>query len=595
MPKLLLLLILPAILDCSSAAAQSRAAPNAPPSGARLTFRETSRSATSDGEFAHYAFQADGFPQEKSYSLTGKWMNGKTRSFQALRIDGSGRVFSPDGVEVDLTLGKMFPGEFIEFTLAADDGTAKASVEITPFPMEAAGDGGCRLMVKPMSVRGDILQISGSGFRPDQEIKVVATLDRMSHDERWKAKADGTVQTVVFPGGAGRNGGEGIVTASDGACSVTVRYDWGVAVAQATPSQRWEAVYGDAATLYGQRKYSDALSAAREAARVAEAYFGPQHLNVAKSLSMLGAVYVSQSKFTEAEPLFKRSLAMAEKAVGPNDPAVGQTLAFLAGFYRHQKRYAEAAPLYKRSLAILEKTAKPDDPGLAGLVAEYADVLRKTGQSAEAEKMAARARSFHAQAERATGDMSTEAEAAYRKGDHEAFLELLRELQMRDRTFTERYRKAAMAGSPAAQGILGVMYEEGIGVSKDPAESIAWFRKAADQGDSTAQKYLGDMYRGGVGVPADPGEAMKWYRRSAEQGDGTAQGMLGLIYERGLGVKRDLVQAYMWYTLASAYFESPIRDQMIDVVRGRVSALMSKAEIEEAEQLVREWKPTRSR
>jgi hypothetical protein len=34
---------------------------------------------------------------------------------------------------------------------------------------------------------------------------------------------------------------------------------------------------------------------------------------------------------------------------------------------------------------------------------------------------------------------------------------------------------------------------------------------------------------------------------------------------------------------------------MIDVVRGRVSALMSKAEIEKAEQLVREWKPTKSR
>ena len=595
MTKLLLLLILPAILDYSSAAAQSGVAPNAPPSGARLTFRETSRSATSDGEFVHYAFQADGFPPARSYSLTGKWMNGKTRSFRSLRVDGSGRVFSPDGVEVDVTLGKMFPGEFIEFTLAGDDGAAKASVEITPFPMEAAGNGDCRLVVKPMSARGDIFQINGSGFRADQEIKAVQTLDGMSHDARWKAGADGTVKTVVFPGGAGRNGGEGTVTASDGACSVTVRYDWGVAMAQSTPSQRWEAVYGDAAALYAQRKYSDALSAAREAARAAESYFGPQHQNVAKSLSMLGAVYASQSKLTEAEPLLKRSLAMAEKAVGPNDAAVGQTLALLAGLYRYQKKYAEAAPLYKRSLAILEKTARPDDPGLAGLTAEYADVLRKTGQSAEAEKMAGRAESFQAQAEHATGDMATEAEAAYRKGDHEGFLEILRELQTRDRTFTERYRKAAMAGSPAAQGILGVMYEEGIGVSRDPAESIVWFRKAADQGDSTAQKYLGDMYRNGAGVRADAGEAMKWYRRSAEQGDGTAQAMLGLIYERGLGVKRDLVQAYMWYTLASAYFESPIRDQMIDVVRGRVSALMSKAEIEEAEKLVREWKPTKNR
>ena len=229
------------------------------------------------------------------------------------------------------------------------------------------------------------------------------------------------------------------------------------------------------------------------------------------------------------------------------------------------------------------------------MFAKYADVLRKMEKAADAEKMEARAKGVQAQAERATGDMGAEAEVAYRRGDYEAFLELLRELQMRERTFAERYRKAAVQGSPAAQGILGVMYEEGIGVSKNPSESVAWFRKAADQGDSTAQKYLGDMYRRGAGVPTDLREAMKWYRKSAEQGDGTAQGMLGLIYERGLGVKRDLIQAYMWYTLASAYFESPIRDQMIDVVRGRVSALMSKAEIEKAEQLVREWKPMKSR
>jgi hypothetical protein len=257
MPKLLLLLILPEILDCSSAAAQFRAAPEASSSGARLTFRETSRSATSDGEFVHYAFRADGFLPAKSYSLTGKWMNGKTRSFQSLRIDGSGRVFSDDGVEVDMTLGKMFPGEFIEFTLAAEDGSATASVEITPFPMEAAGNGSCRLVVKPMSARGDMFQIIGSGFRPEEEVKVVETLDGMSHDERWKAKADGTAKIVVLPGGAGRNGGEGIVTASDGACSVTVRYHWGIEMAHSTPSQRWEAVYGAPAQKNDARRFTD--------------------------------------------------------------------------------------------------------------------------------------------------------------------------------------------------------------------------------------------------------------------------------------------------------------------------------------------------
>jgi Sel1 repeat len=185
-------------------------------------------------------------------------------------------------------------------------------------------------------------------------------------------------------------------------------------------------------------------------------------------------------------------------------------------------------------------------------------------------------------------------EAAYRKGDYETLLQLLRELASQQSAFAERYRKAALQGSATAQGILGVISEEGIGISRDPVEAARWFRKAAEQGDPAGQKYLGDMYRRGLGVPKDFSEAMKWYRKAAEQGDGPAQGMLGIIYGNGLGpiggVQPDVIQAYMWLTLAASNLAGTERDATIQA-RDRLLAGMSKAEVGKAQQLAREWKP----
>jgi TPR repeat protein len=86
---------------------------------------------------------------------------------------------------------------------------------------------------------------------------------------------------------------------------------------------------------------------------------------------------------------------------------------------------------------------------------------------------------------------------------------------------------------------------------------------------------------------------MKWYGKAAQQGDGTAQAMLGLMYERGMGVKPDAVQAYKWYTIAMSHLEGGDRENMMQV-RERVSAGMSAAEIEKAEQLASAWKPAKS-
>ena len=65
------------------------------------------------------------------------------------------------------------------------------------------------------------------------------------------------------------------------------------------------------------------------------------------------------------------------------------------------------------------------------------------------------------------------------------------------------------------------------GYRQDYAEAVRWYRKAAEQGYAKAQGSLGWMYEQGLGIPKDGAEAVKWYRKAADQGNAVAQRFLG--------------------------------------------------------------------
>ena len=97
----------------------------------------------------------------------------------------------------------------------------------------------------------------------------------------------------------------------------------------------------------------------------------------------------------------------------------------------------------------------------------------------------------------------------------------------------------------------GLMYQNGNGVPKDPAEAVRSYRKAADGGVAKAQYALGVMYQQGWGVGQDPAEAAKWYRKAADQGNAFAQNDLGVLYQSGKGVMQDATVAVQWYRKAA--------------------------------------------
>jgi TPR repeat protein len=134
-------------------------------------------------------------------------------------------------------------------------------------------------------------------------------------------------------------------------------------------------------------------------------------------------------------------------------------------------------------------------------------------------------------------DLLTDAKKAYEEGNYSKSLEIIRPL--------------ALAKNPDAQTKLGVLYENGHGVTQDYAEAMKWYKLAAAQDYSKAQGRLGLLYFNGKGVTQDYVEALKWYKLAVKKGDATSQNNLGVLYaSEKAGVRND-VEAMKWFKLAA--------------------------------------------
>lgn len=100
---------------------------------------------------------------------------------------------------------------------------------------------------------------------------------------------------------------------------------------------------------------------------------------------------------------------------------------------------------------------------------------------------------------------------------------------------------SAKEGHLESQFNVALMHENGIGVTKDEAQALAWYLKAAQQGSSAAQYNLAVLYENGRGTEVDFAQANEWYRSAAVQDDPLAIGNLGMLYLRGDGVPVDEV------------------------------------------------------
>lgn len=115
----------------------------------------------------------------------------------------------------------------------------------------------------------------------------------------------------------------------------------------------------------------------------------------------------------------------------------------------------------------------------------------------------------------------------------------------------EQIQECANQGDYFMQYNLGVMYRDGINVSRNDQKSFYWLNKSAEQGFAAAQVNVGQLYELGIGVKKDPKEAFYWTYKAAMQNELAAVNNLGTYALKGFGTERSVERAVKLYRLAA--------------------------------------------
>lgn len=134
------------------------------------------------------------------------------------------------------------------------------------------------------------------------------------------------------------------------------------------------------------------------------------------------------------------------------------------------------------------------------------------------------------------------------------------------------YRFAAEQGHARGQLHLGLILNAGdTALERDDTDAAQWFLKAAEQGLADAQFNLALMYYNAEGVEQNDPEAFRWFQTAAEQGHPKAQFNLGAMYANGHGVEQNNAEVYKWWLLAIMQGD-PNANENLEMIRDKLSA-----------------------
>lgn len=155
--------------------------------------------------------------------------------------------------------------------------------------------------------------------------------------------------------------------------------------------KEWDALNRKAAQLYESQNFEDALQVSRQALKLAQEEFGPDHPNTAKSLNNLAVLNIARGQYDRAKSLYDETLAIEEKNFGADSAEVIETVYNLGRLYYLQKRYSRTDEMF---LLVLEKSERlfgPKDPRVGAALENLVSLYDEMGLEDEAEEFARRA------------------------------------------------------------------------------------------------------------------------------------------------------------------------------------------------------------
>ena len=87
---------------------------------------------------------------------------------------------------------------------------------------------------------------------------------------------------------------------------------------------------------------------------------------------------------------------------------------------------------------------------------------------------------------------------------------------------------AAASTHEMAQLQLGISYQYGIGVRRNPEEAVLWYGRAAEAGNVDSMLNLAYCYADGIGVREDMSMYERWLERAVNAGSAKAASLLGM-------------------------------------------------------------------
>ena len=105
----------------------------------------------------------------------------------------------------------------------------------------------------------------------------------------------------------------------------------------------------------------------------------------------------------------------------------------------------------------------------------------------------------------------------------------------------------AEQGYVPAYNFLGEIYYQ----KKDYQQALYWYLRSAERNDGIGQYYIGLFYQKGLCMQKDPFRAIEYYDKAAHRGIEKAIMQLAYCYRNGIGCKEDLHKAFEYYKSAA--------------------------------------------
>lgn len=148
-------------------------------------------------------------------------------------------------------------------------------------------------------------------------------------------------------------------------------------------------------------------------------------------------------------------------------------------------------------------------------------------------------------------------------------------------SFMEKLEFDSRNNDAKATWLLGIHYDEGLGVKRDRAKALKLYELAVAQGSVAAKTEIADFYFDGIIVKQDVGKAFELYKEAALDGDGKAMERLSNAYALGCGLEKDMSKAFEWMCKAweagNEYVALKMGDFYFDGIEGVLQPDKAKA------------------